>query len=193
MFAVTLPEKPGAYKKFLSLIGNRNVTEFNYRYHTDKEAHVYVGVQVADRKESLKLLESLQKHGYPTLDLTEGRDGEEPCPPHGRRACAGGLRKGMKELIYRFEFPERPGALMNFLTQMSAGWNISLFHYRNHGADYGRVLVGMQVPQVTWARSRLPQEPRLRPLGRKRQPGIQNSSSAERRGRGRPGIGRFSG
>ena len=146
VFAVTLPEKPGAYKKFLALIGNRNVTEFNYRYHTASEAHVYVGVQVADRKESLKLVESLQKHGYPTLDLTE----DEMAKNHVRHMVGGHAPavcdKGLKELIYRFEFPERPGALMNFLTQMSAGWNISLFHYRNHGADYGRVLVGMQVP-----------------------------------------------
>jgi threonine dehydratase len=146
VFAVTLPEKPGAYKKFLALIGKRNVTEFNYRYHTASEAHVYVGIQVADRKESLKLLDSLQKHGYPTLDLTD----DEMAKNHVRHMVGGHApavcEKGMKELIYRFEFPERPGALMNFLTQMSAGWNISLFHYRNHGADYGRVLVGMQVP-----------------------------------------------
>ena len=146
VLAVTLPEKPGAYKKFLSLIGKRNVTEFNYRYHTASEAHVYVGIQVADRKESLKLLDSLQKHGYPTLDLTD----DEMAKNHVRHMVGGHApavcEKGMKELIYRFEFPERPGALMNFLTQMSAGWNISLFHYRNHGADYGRVLVGMQVP-----------------------------------------------
>ncbi len=146
VFAVTLPEKPGAYKKFLALIGNRNVTEFNYRYHTDREAHVYDGVQVADRKESLKLVDNLQKHGYPTLDLTE----DEMAKNHVRHMVGGHApavcEKGLRELIYRFEFPERPGALMNFLTQMSADWNISLFHYRNHGADYGRVLVGIQVP-----------------------------------------------
>ncbi|KAF4513781.1 UNVERIFIED_CONTAM: hypothetical protein B566_EDAN011702 [Ephemera danica] len=146
VFAVTLPEKPGAYKKFLALIGKRNVTEFNYRYHTASEAHVYVGIQAADRKESLKLLENLKNHGYPTLDLTD----DEMAKNHVRHMVGGHApavcEKGMKELIYRFEFPERPGALMNFLTQMSAGWNISLFHYRNHGADYGRVLVGMQVP-----------------------------------------------
>ena len=146
VFAVTLPEKPGAYKKFLSLIGNRNVTEFNYRYHTASEAHVFAGIQVVDRKESLKLLESLHKHGYPTLDLTD----DEMAKNHVRHMVGGHApqvcEKGMSELLYRFEFPERPGALMNFLTRMSAGWNISLFHYRNHGADYGRVLVGMQVP-----------------------------------------------
>jgi len=146
VFAVTLPEKPGAYKKFLGLIGKRNVTEFNYRYHTASEAHVFVGVQVVDRKESLKLVDSLQKHGYPTLDLTD----DEMAKNHIRHMVGGHApavcEKGLHELLYRFEFPERPGALMNFLTQMSAGWNISLFHYRNHGADYGRVLVGMQVP-----------------------------------------------
>ncbi|WP_234083604.1 threonine ammonia-lyase, biosynthetic [Azonexus sp. R2A61] len=146
VFAVTLPEKPGAYKKFLSLIGKRNVTEFNYRYHSASEAHVYVGVQVVDRKEAAKLVDSLQKHGYPTLDLTD----DDLAKNHVRHMVGGHApqvcSEGMKELVYRFEFPERPGALMNFLTQMSAGWNISLFHYRNHGADYGRVLVGMQVP-----------------------------------------------
>jgi len=146
VFAVTLPEKPGAYKKFLGLIGKRNVTEFNYRYHTASEAHVFVGVQVGDRKESLKLVDSLQKHGYPTLDLTD----DEMAKNHIRHMVGGHAaavcEKGLHELLYRFEFPERPGALMNFLTQMSAGWNISLFHYRNHGADYGRVLVGIQVP-----------------------------------------------
>lgn len=146
VFAVTLPEKPGAYKKFLALLGQRNITEFNYRYHTGAKAHVYVGIQVADRKESLKLADSLEKHGYPTLDLSD----DEMAKNHVRHMVGGHApevsKNGLHELIYRFEFPERPGALMNFLTQMSAGWNISLFHYRNHGADYGRVLVGMQVP-----------------------------------------------
>ena len=146
VFAVTLPEKPGAYKKFLSLIGKRNVTEFNYRYNSDSEAHVYVGIQVSDRKESLKLLDSLHKHGYAALDLSD----DEMAKNHVRHMVGGHApqvcQKGMKELVYRFEFPERPGALMNFLEHMSSGWNISLFHYRNHGADYGRVLVGMQVP-----------------------------------------------
>jgi len=146
VLAVTLPEKPGAYKKFLALIGKRNVTEFNYRYHTANEAHVFVGIQVADRHEATKLVDSLVKHGYPTLDLTD----DEMAKNHIRHMVGGHApavcEKGLHELLYRFEFPERPGALMNFLTQMSAGWNISLFHYRNHGADYGRVLVGIQVP-----------------------------------------------
>lgn len=146
VLAVTLPEKPGAYKKFLGLIGKRNVTEFNYRYHNAGEAHVFVGIQVVDRNESGKLVEQLVKHGYPTLDLTD----DEMAKNHIRHMVGGHAPRvcenGMSELLYRFEFPEKPGALMSFLTQMSAGWNISLFHYRNHGADYGRVLVGMQVP-----------------------------------------------
>jgi threonine dehydratase len=142
VLAVTLPEKPGAYKQFLSLIGARNITEFNYRYHDAGEAHVFVGIQVANRAESLKFIEQLKKHGYPTLDLTD----DEMAKLHIRHLVGGHAPHADHELLYRFEFPERPGALMNFLTRMSAGWNISLFHYRNHGADYGRVLVGMQVP-----------------------------------------------
>ena len=142
VLAVTLPEQPGAYKKFLALIGARNVTEFNYRYNDRKEAHVFVGIQVGSRGESLKLVEQLRKHGYATLDLTD----DEMAKSHIRHLVGGHSPQVDNELVYRFEFPERPGALMNFLSQMSAGWNISLFHYRNHGADYGRVLVGMQVP-----------------------------------------------
>jgi threonine dehydratase len=146
VLAVTLPEKPGALRKFLGLIGQRNVTEFNYRYHTALEAHVFVGIQIVDRNESLKLVRTLQQHGYPTLDLTD----DEMAKNHVRHMVGGHApqvcEKGMRELLYRFEFPERPGALMNFLARMSTGWSISLFHYRNHGADYARVLVGMQVP-----------------------------------------------
>ncbi len=142
VLAVTLPERPGSYKAFLSLIRARNITEFNYRYNDPREAQVFVGVQVASRAESLKLVEQLQKHGYPTLDLTD----DELAKLHVRHLVGGHAPQVDNEMIYRFEFPERPGALMNFLNQMSSGWNISLFHYRNHGADYGRVLVGMQVP-----------------------------------------------
>ena len=150
VLAVTLPEKPGSYRKFLSLIGARNVTEFNYRYNDPTEAHVFVGVQVASRAESLKLVEQLRKNGYPTLDLTD----DETAKGHIRHLVGGHSPKVAHELVYRFEFPERPGALMNFLSRMSAGWNISLFHYRNHGADYGRVLVGMQVPPAEKAEFR---------------------------------------
>ena len=142
VLAVTLPEKPGSYKKFVSLIGSRNITEFNYRFHDAGEAHVFVGVQVPSRVESVKFVEQLRKNGYATLDLTD----DEMAKLHIRHLVGGHAPQVEHELLYRFEFPERPGALMNFLNRMSAGWNISLFHYRNHGADYGRVLVGMQVP-----------------------------------------------
>ena len=142
VIAVTLPEQPGAYRKFLALIGVRNITEFNYRFNDRKDAHVFVGVQVASRAESLKLIEQLRRHGYQTLDLTD----DEMAKSHIRHLVGGHSPQLEHEIVYRFEFPERPGALMNFLNRMSAGWNISLFHYRNHGADYGRVLVGMQVP-----------------------------------------------
>jgi threonine dehydratase len=142
VLAVTIPEKPGSFRRFCGLIGRRAITEFNYRYSDAKEAHVFVGVQVADRDESLRLVDSLRRHGLPTLDLTD----DEMAKLHVRH-MVGGRAPGLRdELLYRFEFPERPGALLNFLDKMSAGWNISLFHYRNHGADYGRVLVGMQVP-----------------------------------------------
>jgi threonine dehydratase len=142
VLAVTLPERPGSYKRFVSLLGQRNITEFNYRFHDAGEAHVFVGMQIADRTEATKLVSQLKKQGYATRDLTD----DELAKLHIRH-LVGGHAPGVKdELIYRFEFPERPGALMNFLNKMSTGWNISLFHYRNHGADTGRVLVGMQVP-----------------------------------------------
>jgi threonine dehydratase len=142
VLAVTIPEKPGSFKRFCGLIGKRSITEFNYRYSDAKEAHVFAGVQVANRGESLKLVEALRRHDLPTLDLTD----DEMAKLHIRHMVGGRAPGLTDELLYRFEFPERPGALMNFLDQMSKGWNISLFHYRNHGADYGRVLVGMQVP-----------------------------------------------
>jgi threonine dehydratase len=142
VLAVTLPERPGAYKKFVALIGNRSITEFNYRYNDPDQAHVFVGVQVRERAESLKLVESLRNHGLPTLDLTD----DEMAKLHIRYMVGGHASQVDNEVIYRFEFPERPGALMKFLNSMRHDWNISLFHYRNHGADYGRVLVGMQVP-----------------------------------------------
>ena len=142
ILAVTIPETPGSFKKFCTLLGAKNITEFNYRYSDAKQAHVFAGVQVANRHESLKLVETLKKHGLPTLDLTE----DEMAKLHIRHLVGGHAPQVTDELLYRFEFPERPGALMRFLESMSAGWNISLFHYRNHGADYGRVLVGMQVP-----------------------------------------------
>ena len=142
ILTVTIPETPGSFREFCSLLGNRNITEFNYRYADSKEAHVFVGVQVRDQSETVKLVASLKKHKLRTLDFTDN----EMAKLHVRH-LVGGHAAGVKdEIMFRFEFPERPGAMMNFLNSMNHNWNISLFHYRNHGADYGRVLVGMQVP-----------------------------------------------
>ena len=147
VLAVTIPEQPGAFKAFCAQIGNRNITEFNYRYADPQAAHIFVGVSVGSRDEGRKLAASLAAHGLPTLDLTD----DEMAKSHLRH-MVGGRADAADELLYRFTFPERPGALLNFLTQMPQGWNISLFHYRNHGADYGRVLVGIQVPPQDKAR-----------------------------------------
>ena len=142
VIAVTIPEKPGAFKHFCSLLGNRNITEFNYRFSNDKDAHIFVGLTVQDPQESAQIIQSLQSHGLPTVDLTNN----EMAKLHVRHLVGGHAPQVVHEVIYRFEFPEKPGALMNFLNTMGEGWNISLFHYRNHGADFGRVLVGIQVP-----------------------------------------------
>ena len=142
ILAVTIPERPGSFKQFCSLLGARNVTEFNYRYADPVEAHVFVGVQVRNRDETRKLIARLRRKGLPTLDFSDN----EMAKLHVRHLVGGRAPSVENERLYRFEFPERPGALMNFLDSMSHDWNISLFHYRNHGADYGRVLVGMQVP-----------------------------------------------
>ena len=141
VLAVTIPERPGSFKKFCHLLGNRNVTEFNYRYSGPDEAHIFVGVTTHQQGESRRLVETLARHGLPAQDLTAN----EMAKLHVRHQV-GGRAPVENELVYRFEFPERPGALMRFLDNMGQSWNISLFHYRNHGADYGRVLVGMQVP-----------------------------------------------
>jgi len=143
IIAVTIPEKPGSFKTFCALVGARNITEFNYRYADPREAHVFVGVQVRDRGETEAIVKSLRDRGLAALDFTDN----ELAKLHVRH-LVGGHGRVADEILYRFEFPERPGALMKFLNAMSRGWNITLFHYRNHGADYGRVLVGMQVPRA---------------------------------------------
>jgi threonine dehydratase len=142
VLAVTIPEKPGAFKTFCSLLGNRNITEFNYRYSDPKEAHIFVGIAVHNPREAANLVTDLQSQGLPALDLTDN----EVAKLHLRHLVGGHAPQAENEVLYRFEFPEKPGALMNFLEHMGQDWNISLFHYRNHGADFGRVLVGMQVP-----------------------------------------------
>jgi threonine dehydratase len=150
LLAVTIPERPGSFKKFCAALGARNITEFNYRIADSRDAHIFVGVEVANREETGRIVRNLRRHGLNTLDLSEN----EMAKLHvrhmvgGRAPWSGDARASRRanELLYRFEFPERPGALMRFLSSMRSDWNISLFHYRNHGADYGRVLVGIQVP-----------------------------------------------
>jgi threonine dehydratase len=142
VFAVTIPEERGSFKRFCALVGNRNVTEFNYRISDAKEAHIFVGLQIFKPSDAAMLARTFERAGFPTLDLTD----DELAKLHLRHLVGGHSPLAKNELLYRFEFPERPGALMRFLTSMSPNWNISLFHYRNQGADYGRILVGMQVP-----------------------------------------------
>src|SRR5687767_4454728 len=147
ILAVTIPERPGSFRRFCATLGGRNVTEFNYRIADSKDAHVFVGVEVHGRKETARMVRSLKRHGLKTLDLSDN----EMAKTHVRHMVGGrapSVRNARSpELLYRFEFPERPGALLRFLDSMRGDWNISLFHYRNQGADYGRVLVGMQVPR----------------------------------------------
>jgi threonine dehydratase len=142
IFAVTIPERPGSFREFCALLGKRNVTEFNYRYADAEVAHIFVGVEVTGRQETARLLQAMRKRRIEAYDLSDN----EMAKLHVRHLVGGHAPAAEHEILYRFEFPERPGALMRFLDSMSRGWNISLFHYRNHGADYGRVLVGMQVP-----------------------------------------------
>jgi threonine dehydratase len=142
ILAVTIPERPGSFREFCSILGKRSITEFNYRYADADVAHLFVGLEVANRRETQKLLAELARRRIPAFDLTDN----ELAKLHVRHLVGGHAPSVDDEIVYRFEFPERPGALMKFLDSMSAGWNISLFHYRNHGADSGRVLVGMQVP-----------------------------------------------
>lgn len=142
VIAVTIPEKPGAFKTFCRLLGDRNITEFNYRYSDMNEAHIYVGVAVHDPKETKQLINELKAEDLATIDLTDN----EMAKLHLRHLVGGHAPEAKHEVVYRFEFPDRPGALMNFLESMGHNWNISLFHYRNHGADFGRVFVGLQVP-----------------------------------------------
>jgi len=142
IFAATIPERRGSFKEFCTLLGPRQVTEFNYRLSDPERAHVFVGIQVSRRADAEEVLRTLERSGIPVLDLTD----DETSKLHIRHLVGGRAPAAENERVFRFEFPERPGALMGFLNRMSRNWNISLFHYRNHGADYGRVLVGMQVP-----------------------------------------------
>ncbi|MEN9761728.1 MAG: hypothetical protein RI906_1554 [Pseudomonadota bacterium] len=144
VFAVTIPEERGSFRRFCQTVGARNVTEFNYRIADARLAHVFVGIQVQNPAEAQRIARAFDRAGFPTIDLTN----DELAKLHLRHLVGGRSPLARDERLYRFEFPERPGALMRFLSSMSPNWNISLFHYRNHGADYGRVLVGIQVPSA---------------------------------------------
>jgi threonine dehydratase len=145
LVAVTIPEQPGSFLKFCRTIGKRGITEFNYRYADASQAHVFAGVQLArGDEERVELLDKLHREGYPVVDMTDN----DLAKTHIRFMVGGRSHNLENEILYRFEFPERPGALLNFLSSMGKRWNISLFHYRNHGAAYGRVLVGIQVPEA---------------------------------------------
>ncbi|XLZ68133.1 threonine ammonia-lyase, biosynthetic [Massilia sp. SR12] len=142
VFAVTIPEQRGTFKRFCGLVGARNVTEFNYRISDKEAAHVFVGVQIADRSESSAIARRFEENDFRTLDLTH----DELAKSHLRHLVGGKSELARDELLYRFEFPERPGALMRFLDSMEPEWNISLCHYRSQGGDVGRILIGLQVP-----------------------------------------------
>ena len=144
LFAVTIPEERGSFKHFCELLGPRSVTEFNYRISDSKVAHVFVGLTTVDRGEADTLAQNFTSHGFATLNLTD----DDLAKEHVRHMVGGRSSLAEDERLYRFVFPERPGALMRFLTSMDPGWNISLFHYRNQGADFGRILVGIQVPRT---------------------------------------------
>ncbi|TVR60576.1 MAG: threonine ammonia-lyase, biosynthetic [Candidatus Competibacteraceae bacterium] len=145
LLAVTIPEQPGSFRKFCQVIGKRSITEFNYRYADTRQAQVFAGVQLTEgEEEKQRIIDTLREYGYPVVDMSDN----EMAKLHVRY-MVGGHAPGIRdELLYRFQFPERPGALLKFLTGMAHGWNISLFHYRNHGSDHGRVLIGIQVPEA---------------------------------------------
>jgi threonine dehydratase len=143
VFAVTIPEAPGSFRHFCEQVGSRAVTEFVYRINDQKVAHIFVGLQISSRDEPARISKNFEKHGFKTLDLTH----DELAKLHIRHLVGGKSPLAHDELLYRFEFPERPGALMRFLSSMAPDWNISLFHYRNQGGDVGRILVGLQVPK----------------------------------------------
>ncbi len=150
LLAVTIPEQPGAYKRFLRQIGKRPITEFNYRYASEQAAHIFVGVKLDGAEQREALVISLRDAGYDVVDMT----GNEMAKLHVR-FMVGGRSPGLpNERLFRFEFPERPGAALDFLNAIGSRWNISLFHYRNHGAAFGRVLCGLQVPKKEWAECR---------------------------------------
>jgi threonine dehydratase len=144
IFAVTIAEQAGSLRKFCELLGKRNLTEFSYRIADRQIAHIFIGVQILNRTDAAHLAKTFAEHGFTAIELTD----DELTKLHLRHMVGGRSPLAHHELLYRFEFPERPGALMKFVDSMSPNWNISLFHYRNNGADYGRIVVGVQVPSA---------------------------------------------
>ena len=142
LIGVTIPEKPGSFKRFCSLIGKKSITEFNYRYSDNKKAHVFVGIKLTSGlKDKNQILATLKSNKYNVIDLTDN----EVAKSHIRYMVGGVSNNAVNEKIFRFIFPEKPGELLTFLDAIGSDWNISLFHYRNHGSDFGRVLIGIQV------------------------------------------------
>ncbi|QPN63937.1 threonine ammonia-lyase, biosynthetic [Synechococcus sp. CBW1004] len=151
LLAVEIPEGPGSLRRFCGLLGQHNLTEFSYRLADPQRAHIFVGVQISGRDDTTSLIAGLEQHGFPCLDLSDNELAKlHLCHMVGGRLPPGreGQPPAGKELLYRFEFPERPGALMAFVSALHPNWNISIFHYRNHGADVGRIVVGVQVPDA---------------------------------------------
>ncbi len=149
LLAVTIPEKPGSFKRFLGHLGRRVITEFNYRYSSPAEAHLFIGIKLGDESRDA-ILKTLREDGYPAIDLSQN----EMAKVHVRYMVGGRCPGLADEVLMRFEFPERPGACLDFLQAIGTRWNVSLFHYRNHGAAYGRVLCGLQVPKKERAEMR---------------------------------------
>lgn len=144
LLAVEIPEKPGSFKRFCESVGRRGITEFNYRFADREKAHIFVGIQLTHGlAERRQLLENLRAAGYPVADLSDN----EMAKLHVRHMVGGRSPAVANERLFRFEFPERPGALLDFLNAIGTDWNITLFHYRNHGSDYGRILAGIDVPE----------------------------------------------
>ena len=143
VLAATIDEKPGSFQSFCAALGRHSISEFNYRYSDPQQAHIFVGVQVSGDEDRFQLVKELQGKGYEVSDMTEN----EMAKLHIRHMVGGRSQQVMEEQVYRFEFPERPGALLEFLVQLGGRFNISMFHYRNHGSAFGRVLVGLQVPK----------------------------------------------
>jgi threonine dehydratase len=145
LFAVTIPERPGSFRRFCKLLGKSSVTEFNYRYSDETEAQIFVGIKLpGGQKEKISLMKNFRHKGYPVADMSEN----DTAKLHIRHMVGGRPKNIASEQLYRFQFPEKPGALLNFLNHLGERWNISLFHYRNHGSAFGRVLCGIQVPKT---------------------------------------------